>query len=279
MEITKVYHLDAVFDCPKDVPDDKVAETVKQNFGTVDILVHSPANGPELAAGWPRGIHPDCALLPNAIVIDEHHPHPLLLTYFDTSVISASICAICDHRYEESDGLRVYACFHCRYSAHIKCTVYSDPGHTSFKPVLIRDAQVPGLLRLPMPNENTSVMSCILMESTGVTNVGGASTTSTDDHQMISDGDKLLFLFEDNKIHEHPLFLHDHPAAAADVARICNDCIQLISPSDPFYSCCAHLPAKLITQHPQIKGYSLTLLSYQRHTLPSICSGAGGCQR
>ncbi|GFP91084.1 enoyl-[acyl-carrier-protein] reductase [nadh] chloroplastic [Phtheirospermum japonicum] len=48
MEITKVYPLDAVFDCPEDVPDDEVAETVKQDFGTIDILVHSLANGPEV---------------------------------------------------------------------------------------------------------------------------------------------------------------------------------------------------------------------------------------
>lgn len=64
MEITKVYPLDAVFDNPEDVPDDikankryagsakwtvkEVAESVKQDFGSVDILVHSLANGPEV---------------------------------------------------------------------------------------------------------------------------------------------------------------------------------------------------------------------------------------
>uniref|UniRef100_A0A0E0EQ50 Uncharacterized protein n=1 Tax=Oryza meridionalis TaxID=40149 RepID=A0A0E0EQ50_9ORYZ len=64
MEITKVYPLDAVFDSPEDVPDDvkankryagssnwtvkEVAETVKNDFGTIDILVHSLANGPEV---------------------------------------------------------------------------------------------------------------------------------------------------------------------------------------------------------------------------------------
>ncbi|KAK6117528.1 hypothetical protein DH2020_048748 [Rehmannia glutinosa] len=65
MEITKVYPLDAVFDCPEDVPEDvktnkryagsskwtvkEVAESVKQDFGTIDILVHSLANGPEVS--------------------------------------------------------------------------------------------------------------------------------------------------------------------------------------------------------------------------------------
>ncbi|KAH6772092.1 Rossmann-fold superfamily protein [Perilla frutescens var. hirtella] len=65
MEITKVYPLDAVFDSPEDVPEDiktnkryagssnwtvkEVVECVKQDFGTIDILVHSLANGPEVS--------------------------------------------------------------------------------------------------------------------------------------------------------------------------------------------------------------------------------------
>ncbi|CAN1278197.1 Enoyl-[acyl-carrier-protein] reductase [NADH], chloroplastic [Linum perenne] len=64
MEITKVYPMDAVFDGPEDVPEDiktnkryagssnwtvkELAELVKQDFGTIDILVHSLANGPEV---------------------------------------------------------------------------------------------------------------------------------------------------------------------------------------------------------------------------------------
>ncbi|GMH12829.1 hypothetical protein Nepgr_014670 [Nepenthes gracilis] len=64
MEIAKIYPLDAVFDSPEDVPEDvktnkryagssnwtvkEVAETVKQDFGSIDILVHSLANGPEV---------------------------------------------------------------------------------------------------------------------------------------------------------------------------------------------------------------------------------------
>lgn len=64
MEITKVYPLDAVYDNPDDVPEDvksnkryagsskwtvkEVAECVKQDFGSIDILVHSLANGPEV---------------------------------------------------------------------------------------------------------------------------------------------------------------------------------------------------------------------------------------
>ncbi|XP_058073417.1 enoyl-[acyl-carrier-protein] reductase [NADH], chloroplastic-like [Magnolia sinica] len=64
MEITKVYALDAVYDCPEDVPEDvktnkryagasnwtvqEAAESVKRDFGSIDILVHSLANGPEV---------------------------------------------------------------------------------------------------------------------------------------------------------------------------------------------------------------------------------------
>ncbi|KAK4783044.1 hypothetical protein SAY86_007418 [Trapa natans] len=65
MKITKVYPLDAVYDCPEDVPEDvktnkryagstkwtvkEVAESVKEDFGSIDILIHSLANGPEVS--------------------------------------------------------------------------------------------------------------------------------------------------------------------------------------------------------------------------------------
>ncbi|TQD99863.1 hypothetical protein C1H46_014476 [Malus baccata] len=64
MEITKVYPLDAVFDNPEDVPEEiktnkryagssnwtvqEAAECVKNDFGSIDVLVHSLANGPEV---------------------------------------------------------------------------------------------------------------------------------------------------------------------------------------------------------------------------------------
>ncbi|GAB2287008.1 Enoyl-[acyl-carrier-protein] reductase [NADH], chloroplastic [Dionaea muscipula] len=64
MEITKIYPLDAVYDSLEDVPEDvkankryagsskwtvkEVAESVKEDFGNIDILVHSLANGPEV---------------------------------------------------------------------------------------------------------------------------------------------------------------------------------------------------------------------------------------
>ncbi len=64
MNISKVYALDAAFDTPNDVPNEvrenkrykdvegftvsEVAEAVKNDFGSIDILVHSLANGPEV---------------------------------------------------------------------------------------------------------------------------------------------------------------------------------------------------------------------------------------
>jgi len=65
MEFAKVYPMDAVYDEPEDVPEDvrtnkryakndgytvsEVAARVKEDFGNVDIVVHSLANGPEVA--------------------------------------------------------------------------------------------------------------------------------------------------------------------------------------------------------------------------------------
>ena len=64
MQISKIYPLDAMFDKPEDVPTDiqenkrykdvggytvsEVAASVQKDFGTIDILVHSLANGPEV---------------------------------------------------------------------------------------------------------------------------------------------------------------------------------------------------------------------------------------
>ncbi|XVF75898.1 hypothetical protein PTKIN_Ptkin13bG0223600 [Pterospermum kingtungense] len=65
MEITKVYPMDAVYDSQDDVPEDvktnkrysgssnwtvqELVESVKKDFGSIDILVHSLANGPEVS--------------------------------------------------------------------------------------------------------------------------------------------------------------------------------------------------------------------------------------
>eukprot|EP00271_Cylindrocystis_brebissonii_P017853 TRINITY_DN4820_c0_g1_i1.p1 TRINITY_DN4820_c0_g1~~TRINITY_DN4820_c0_g1_i1.p1 ORF type:complete len:394 (-),score=59.66 TRINITY_DN4820_c0_g1_i1:649-1830(-) len=64
LEVAKVYPMDAVFDSIDDVPEDiktnkryagntgwtvtELAEQVKKDYGTIDILVHSLANGPEV---------------------------------------------------------------------------------------------------------------------------------------------------------------------------------------------------------------------------------------
>lgn len=64
MQFSKIYPMDAAFDTMDDVPDDirenkrykdvsgytisEVAKAVAQDFGSIDILVHSLANGPEV---------------------------------------------------------------------------------------------------------------------------------------------------------------------------------------------------------------------------------------
>jgi len=64
MEIAKIYPLDAAFDVPEDVPEDiktnkryagvegytiqEVVEQITKDYGKVDFLVHSLANGPEV---------------------------------------------------------------------------------------------------------------------------------------------------------------------------------------------------------------------------------------
>jgi enoyl-[acyl-carrier protein] reductase I len=64
LSFKKIYSLDALFDKPEDVPTEikenkrykeisgytvsEVAESVKQDFGSIDILVHSLANAPEV---------------------------------------------------------------------------------------------------------------------------------------------------------------------------------------------------------------------------------------
>merc|ERR1712070_597289 len=63
-KIASIYPLDAVFDAPEDVPNDikenkryagldgftisEVADKVAADYGKIDILVHSLANGPEV---------------------------------------------------------------------------------------------------------------------------------------------------------------------------------------------------------------------------------------
>jgi len=64
MKIEKVYPLDAVFDTPEDVPEEirtnkryagldgysisEIAKAVEEDYGKIDFLVHSLANGPEV---------------------------------------------------------------------------------------------------------------------------------------------------------------------------------------------------------------------------------------
>ncbi|KAH6771407.1 hypothetical protein C2S52_016210 [Perilla frutescens var. hirtella] len=181
-------------------------------------------------------LHPHCATLPNAIILKHLHQHPLLLNYGSRSSCSCAICG---------DVVRswgVYSCAKCGYYVHIMCAMADNQ---KFDPVLIRDARVPDMVHLPVPDEYTSVVRCI--------------TDSTANGASRSDG----------LLHQHPLTLtHDDPNdddsdndedVEGDHPRPrCNACTQFISP--PFYTCsecpglflhdcCAHLPRKL-TQNP-----------------------------
>src|SRR5262249_43433096 len=64
LTFAKIYPLDATFDSPQDVPEEikenkrykessgytisEVAEAIRNDFGSIDIIVHSLANGPEV---------------------------------------------------------------------------------------------------------------------------------------------------------------------------------------------------------------------------------------
>ncbi|KAI3472156.1 hypothetical protein Pfo_029644 [Paulownia fortunei] len=210
-------------------------------------------------------IHTDCASLPNAIIIihEKHqHTHPLVLNYaLPTSYgpeFSMCYCKICGDIIQR---FGVYFCGSCRYYVHVKCAI-SDPN--SFKPVLIRDAKLPNLLRFPIADERTSVMRYIIENTSGGTSSSSSDhegNVTTHDHQ--SDGK----LYKDR--HEHPLIFHDQDDDHPGVSRVCSACVQSISP--PFYSCCecrdlflhsccVHLPVTL-TKHPAHQDHSLFLLT------------------
>lgn len=64
MEVAKIYPLDAAYDSPADVPQEildnkryqidqgytisEVAQQIKEDYGSIDVLIHSLANGPEV---------------------------------------------------------------------------------------------------------------------------------------------------------------------------------------------------------------------------------------
>ncbi|CAA0818455.1 Unknown protein [Striga hermonthica] len=216
-------------------------------------------------------IHPDCALLPNAIVDILCHRDPLLLG-FSINRLNRS-CNICTR---EITAFGFYACVTCRYYVHIACAVNSR--RYRFQPLLVREAEFPNLLRLPMENEHASAMPRIM--KTKIPNYPlfglGSTTTSEDhpisyrignsssltDHSSISEsfpsetvrvhehpissrishsiltphtGIHELFSPETIRVHEHPLIYHDD--AQKNIIRVCNACTQIILPPDPFYSC------------------------------------------
>ncbi|XP_057765708.1 uncharacterized protein LOC130986334 [Salvia miltiorrhiza] len=202
-------------------------------------------------------LHPHCATLPNAILLHQHL-HPLLLNYGSRS--SMRQCAICR---DVVASWGVYSCTKCDYYVHIMCAVADNQ---SFKPVLLREARVPDMVHLPVPDEYTSMIRHI-------TN----NTTTTSD---------------DGVPHQHPLTLHHNdPEYIDDVEDgndddvhplpTCNACVQFISP--PFYTCsecpklflhdcCVRLP-RVLAQNPigiplLLKGPNKSFMTVAK---PSCC--------
>ncbi|CAA0818456.1 Unknown protein [Striga hermonthica] len=184
-------------------------------------------------------LHPDCALLPNAIVDTSCHEHPLLLR-FSINTFNTS-CNICTSKLM---ALGFYACVTCRYYVHIDCSVNST--RQRFQPVLVREAEFPNLLRLPMENEQASAMPRIMRTTTPNCHTHthySLGNTTSDDHTVssrIGNSSSLtdhssIDSLETIRVHEHPLIYHHD--THSDIIRVCNACAQIILPSDPFYSC------------------------------------------
>ncbi|GER31536.1 cysteine/Histidine-rich C1 domain family protein [Striga asiatica] len=100
-----------------------------------------------------------------------------------------------------------------------------------FNTMLIRNAQVPNLLHLPMENEYSSVMASIM--KTSYTNDGGGASICDGDDNTTNIDDSKSSLFEKSSLHKHGLILLD----ADGIVRVCNACIQIIPPFGPYYTC------------------------------------------
>ncbi|XP_057763829.1 uncharacterized protein LOC130985073 [Salvia miltiorrhiza] len=232
-------------------------------------------------------IHKDCASSPNAIrlVQPQQHRHSLFLTYnINVAATSAGYCkcAVCGKII--SRGLGAYICYKCKYYAHIRCATW-DP--RCFEPVLIRDAKLADLLHLPMPDESTSIVRYML-ENTDV----------REEEEEYGDEEvgnpKYRY---DQRLHKHPLIFHDEEdSGEADdeddddgtghsSSRVCNACVQFISP--PFYSCsqcpdfllhasCFNLPAEI--KHPFHPYHTLSLFTKapnKYYDVGFFCDGCG----
>ncbi|XP_057794920.1 uncharacterized protein LOC131011144 [Salvia miltiorrhiza] len=184
-------------------------------------------------------VHPDCASLPNAIIHYEDHPHSLFLTY-NLPISTHSKCFICSNVPKRNSG--VYFCLRCpNYLVHIRCALTRPD---TFKSVFIREALVTDLGRLPLTDEHTSLIPYIRQH---------ADATTNDYYQQ--------------NLHPHPLIFHKTDSRPQP-RRVCNACVQFISP--PFFtcsecpdfflhSCCAHLPSQI--QHRVHEEHPLVLTS------------------
>ncbi|KAG6392088.1 hypothetical protein SASPL_146297 [Salvia splendens] len=196
-------------------------------------------------------IHPDCALLLNALNY-EYHQHYLFLIYnFPTS--SFSKCFFCSKSHMGSFG--AFVCLKCTdYLVHISCARWNPQ---LFKPVLMRDAKASDLARLPMKDERTSLIPYIRHDIT-------ASESSS---------------YGLSETHKHLLTLHENDDGNQSWRRVCNSCTQYVSP--PFYrcsdcpdfylhGCCARLPTRIV--HRAHGGHRLKLY----HKAPNSDSISAG---
>ncbi|XP_051134157.1 uncharacterized protein LOC127253553 [Andrographis paniculata] len=188
-------------------------------------------------------LHHECALLPNTIRHDKHKEHPLCITY-DLPVESAKFqksedCSICEKKLSSIKS-GIYFCTTCDYNVHISCATRDS---STYHSVLNQDV-ASGLVHLPMPDENTSLMQCLLKNKNGQNSIGA-----------FEEDQKIL---KKKNIHEHDLILHEKydDGGSNDPCRsyVCNACIEpIVLP--PFYSCsqcddfclhtcCAKLPSE-----------------------------------
>ncbi|KAL1537714.1 hypothetical protein AAHA92_30200 [Salvia divinorum] len=107
-------------------------------------------------------IHPDCALLLNALNY-EHHQHSLFLIY-NLSTSTSSNCLFCFLAHKGRFG--AFVCLRCRDClVHISCARRNP---RTFKPVRMRDAKASDLGRLPMEDERTSLIPYIRDDITAI---------------------------------------------------------------------------------------------------------------
>ncbi|GER38786.1 cysteine/Histidine-rich C1 domain family protein [Striga asiatica] len=224
-------------------------------------------------------LHPDCAELPNAV---KGGGALQASTYVALckGVFQCNICSDIEEKKDEFNGFGFYVCFNCDYYTHVKCAKAKSPH--GLRKEYIFDGVIPNSIRLPMKDDHVSVMP-LLMEALDITNDSRSTSTSTGSDVGGHTIDLATTGYDHERVvvDEHVLILHDGYHYDTYVERVCNACVQPISPSNSFYSCvdhnetssengspckdfflhncCAYLPAAL--NFPRKRHKTLTLLT------------------